>query len=62
MKTLCLIVWMLLTLILAFSLVGMFLLTNQTIHYKEHAPDIHRSTWMEIGIRLLDSIIENKSN
>lgn len=62
MKAICLIVWMFLTLILACSIIGLFLLMNQTIHYTQGQPDIHKSTWMQMGEKLLDAVIsENKS-
>lgn len=61
MKALCLITWMILTLILALSIIGLLLLINQTVHYSEGKPDIHKSTWMQIGEKLLDSVINEKA-
>lgn len=53
----CLIVWMIITLILTLSIVGMLLFIGNTIHYTHGSPDIHKSTWMEMGSRLLEDYL-----
>ncbi len=58
MKTFCFIIWMIITFLLTISLIGMALFIGRTIHYTHGKPDIHKSTWMEIGIKLLNSILE----
>ena len=59
-KTICLIIWMILTIILTFSVIGMLLFINQTIHYDKGEPDIHKSTWMQIGSDLLDAVLDSE--
>jgi hypothetical protein len=58
MKGLCLIIWMLLTLLLTFSVVGMLLFIGTTTHFERGKPDIVKSSWMEIGVKLLDAVIK----
>jgi hypothetical protein len=58
MKAICLILWMLLTLVLTFSLVGMLLFIPIGGDYLKEAKEVRLSTWMAIGIRLLDSVID----
>ena len=55
MKEFCLIIWMLISLIFVFSIIGliMFIPKDQWVN-KESTP----STWYSIGIKLLNSIIE----
>jgi len=50
LKTILLLLWMILTLILVFSLIGFALLISSNNYQK--------TTWMEIGTSLVDSIIE----
>ncbi len=57
MKGLCLIFWMLLTLILTCSVVGMLLFVP-TDRWKNH--DSTPSTWMRIGRKLLDAVVNQK--
>jgi hypothetical protein len=58
MKALCLIVWMLLTVVLVCTVLGITLLISHITHYDRGAPDIKRSAWMEIGLKLLDSVLK----
>lgn len=51
------IVWMIITLILALSVVGMLLFIGETIHYSSGRPGRHKSTWMEFGSKLLNSYL-----
>lgn len=57
MKGLCLIFWMLFTLILVFTVIGMLLFvpTDRWAHH-----DSTPSTWMRIGRKLLDAVINQK--
>lgn len=55
MKAVALIVWMLLTVLLAFSIVGLILFVPKDSY--QNAPNVP-STWMTIGIKLLDSVIQ----
>ena len=59
-KTLCLIIWMILTIILTFSVIGMLLFIGTTIHYEAEAPDIYKSTWMQMGSDLLDAVLNSE--
>lgn len=59
-KAFCLIVQMIITLILTFSVVGMLLFAPHVTYYRNHSPDIQKSTWMELGITLLDSVLNDK--
>jgi hypothetical protein len=43
------------TFLLALSVVGIILLVSETIHYTSGSPDIHKSTWMQIGLKLLNN-------
>jgi len=55
MKALCLIIWMILTLSLVFSVIGMLLFVpKDTWSNAENVP----STWMTIGKSLLRSVIK----
>lgn len=54
----CLIVWMIITLILTLSIVGILLFIGETIHYDRGAPDRYKSTWMEMGSRLLEDYLK----
>lgn len=56
MKAVALIVWMLLTLLLTFSVIGMLLFIP--IDTYQNAPTVP-STWMTIGRKLLDSVINS---
>ncbi len=58
-KALCLIAWMIITLILTLSVVGILLFIGETIHYSSGSPDRYKSTWMEIGTKLLDSVLKS---
>ena len=58
MKALCLIVWMFITLLLVFTVIGMLLFVGKTVNYESGSPDIYKSTWMEMGNKLLDSVLE----
>lgn len=54
MKGICLMLWMIFTLILVFSIIGLVLFIPKDIYsYAESTP----STWMHIGRRLLESVI-----
>jgi len=54
MKAVCLIIWMLITLILVCSIIGMVLfIPKDTWEDQENTP----STWNTIGIKLLDAVI-----
>jgi hypothetical protein len=57
MKATCLIVWMILTLVLTFSIVGMLLFIPH-VDYKEGEP----STWMHLGRTLLTAVLNEKAN
>lgn len=54
MKGLCLIIWMLLTLVLVCSLVGLTILVPDNYENADNVP----STWMKIGIKLLNSVTQ----
>lgn len=55
MKSLALIVWMLLTIVLVCSIFGMLLfIPKDSYTNQENVP----STWMHIGRQLLDSVIK----
>lgn len=54
MKELCLIIWMLLTIVLAFSIVGLLLFIP--IDINENYPNVP-STWMQIGKKLLENVV-----
>jgi len=56
MKTLALIIWMILTLVLVASIIGMLLLLPKDRYI--NATNVP-STWNTIGIKLLNSIIKN---
>jgi len=60
MKGLCLIIWMLITLILTFSIIGMVLFIGKHVSYDVGKPEIYKSTWMEIGMGLFNSVISEK--
>lgn len=55
MRGLCLIVWMILTLVLTFSIIGMLL-------FIPDLDDGHPSSWMKIGRNLLNSVVNEKTN
>lgn len=56
MKVFALILWMIFTIILVFSIVGMVLFVpKDTYQNHENTP----STWMTIGRKLLDSVINS---
>ena len=59
-KTLSLIIWMILTIILTFSVIGMLLFIGKTIHYNEGEPDIYKSTWMQMGVDLLYAVLNSE--
>lgn len=59
-KATLLILWMLITLILTFSVIGMLLFVGKTDSYTHGKSDFRRSSWMSIGVKLLDSIINEK--
>lgn len=48
---------MIITLILTFSVIGMLLFVGTTTHYTTGKPDIVRSSWMQMGSKLLDSVL-----
>lgn len=52
MKEFCLVLWMLMTLILTFSLVGLVLFIPKD--------GSNESTWMEMGLKLLNAVINTK--
>lgn len=54
MKGFCLILWMFMTLILAFSLVGLL------IFIPKEGYNGDPSTWMQMGLKLLDAVITDK--
>ena len=55
MKEFCLIIWMLISLIFVFSIVGLIMfIPKDQWENKDNTP----STWYSIGIKLLNSIIE----
>jgi hypothetical protein len=55
MKGVCLIVWMLISLILVCSIVGLLLfIPKDTYESKDNTP----STWYMIGIELLKSVVK----
>ena len=57
MKEVCLIIWMIISLIFVFSIIGLVMFVPKD-HWelKENNP----STWNSIGIKLLNNIIEKK--
>lgn len=56
MKAVVLIVWMLLTFLLALSIVGLILfIPKDTYQNSDNVP----STWMTVGRKLLDSVIND---
>lgn len=55
MKATCLIVWMLVSLILACSIVGLLLFVPID-RYSNH--ENNPSTWMTIGRKLLDAVVK----
>jgi hypothetical protein len=57
MKALCLIFWMILTLILACSVIGLLLFIPKDSY---SSGDNTPSSWMQIGRVLLDAIINEK--
>ena len=61
MKELCLIVWMIISLVLASSVIGLILFipkdTWQHEHVGQHAPN-NLSTWATIGRDLLKSVVQ----
>ena len=57
----CLIVWMITTVILTFTVIGMLLFIGKTIHYDNGSPDINKSTWMQIGSDLLDAVLNSEN-
>lgn len=55
MKTICLIFWMLISLLLVFSIIGLILfIPKDRWEKQENTP----STWCYIGRKLLDSVIK----
>lgn len=56
-KAVCLIIWMIITLILTFSVIGMLLFIGTTTHFERGSPEIVRSSWMQMGSKLLDSVL-----
>lgn len=59
-KTLILIIWMILTIILTFSIIGMLLFIGKIIHYDTGEPDIYKSTWMQMGVDLLYAVLNSE--
>ena len=59
--TICFIVWCVLTMILAISVVGWIVLLPQLNMTDYHKPQSElRSTWMRIGIDLKDKLLTEK--
>ena len=56
MRGLCLIVWMIFTLVLTFSIIGMLLFVPDLDN------DGHPSSWMQIGRNLLNAVVNEKAN
>ena len=54
MKGLCLIIWMILTLVLVASVIGLLLIMPEKYEVGAQKP----SSWMQMGMKLLDSVIE----
>lgn len=54
MKVLLLIVWMICTIILSISIIGMVLFIPDTYTNQDNTP----STWMQVGRKLVNKIIE----
>jgi type IV secretory pathway protease TraF len=56
MKTLCFIIWMLISMIFVFSLIGLVMfIPKDTWENRDSTP----STWYSIGVKLLNSVLEN---
>lgn len=58
MKELCLIVWILASLVLVFSVIGMLLFIPKVDSYTHGASTVQRSGWVEIGVTLMKKIVE----
>ena len=56
MKELCLIVWMLVSLVLVLTIIGMLLFIPKVDSYTHGASTVHRSGWVEIGVKLMERI------
>ena len=58
MKEICLIIWMIISLLFVFSIIGLVMfIPKDNWENKENTP----STWNSIGIKLLNNIIEKKN-
>lgn len=53
-----LIIWMLLTIILTLSIIGWIILLHKDSGFSSQSSDEARSTWMKIGLIILNKIIE----
>jgi len=58
-KVVLFIIWMVLTFLMCVSLVGLLLLMSHKDTFKYQNTVITRSAWMEMGIKLIDSILKN---
>jgi len=54
------IIWMLLTLVLTLSLIGLLVILNRPKVTKYDSAEERRSTWMRLGILLIDELIDCK--
>jgi hypothetical protein len=54
------IIWMLLTLVLTLSLIGLLVILNSPKVTKYDSSEERRSTWMRLGILLIDELIDCK--
>jgi hypothetical protein len=54
------IIWMLLTLVLTLSLIGLLVILNSPKVTKYDSAEERRSTWMRLGILLIDELIDCK--
>lgn len=52
------IIWMLLTLVLTLSLIGLLVILNRPKVTKYDSAEERRSTWMRLGILLIDELID----
>ena len=57
-KGICFIIWMIISFIFVFSIVGLLMfIPKDSFGHEENIP----STWYTIGLKLLNSIIDNKA-
>lgn len=57
-KVVLFIIWMVLTFLMCISLVGLLLLMSHKDTFSHSESVIKRSAWMEIGIKIIDSILK----